>query len=128
MVHPDADCHGISENFIRGYCKENGNFSNTVSEVVEEVTKSQQITKNLDEIVHSRPFYYGYNTENVKQRIGIESKTDPLRLAFTSIILLVFTFRRLIFNNLVWHIECTYKLNNKRFPLMSMRVSGLSGN
>ena len=62
MVHTDADSHGISENFIRGYCKENGNISKTVSEVVEEITKSQLITNNLDEINPSRPFYYGYNT------------------------------------------------------------------
>ena len=50
MVHTDAHCHGISENFIRGYCKENGNISKTVSEVVEEITKIQLITNNLDEI------------------------------------------------------------------------------
>ena len=49
------------ETFIRGYRKENGNFRNMISEVVEEVEKSQLKTTNLDEIDHAKPFYYGYS-------------------------------------------------------------------
>ena len=95
---------------------------------MDEVTKNQLQFANLNNCDLNKPFYYGFELDqNNLPKIGTGTKTNPLRKAFTSIVLLVYTIRGLQFNNLVWHIDCTYKLNYNRFPLMTTGVGDLSG-
>ena len=55
------------------------------------------------------------------------TQNQPFRLAFTSFVLLLNTLRCIFWSDLVWHIDCTYKLNRNRIPLMSFGVSDISG-
>ena len=88
-----------------------------MDDVVEEVTNNQLQSTNLANSDQTKPFYYGFKLyHNNLPKIRTGTRTNPLRITFTLIILLIYTIRGLLFNNFVWHIECTYKLNYNRFP------------
>lgn len=119
------------KHFLSKYKQDNKSRSNTVDDVAELVASNElnpEWITSSEPWTNCNPFYFGFSKDmNKKPIINPGTISLPFRLVFTPLVLLLNTIRCIFWSDLVWHVDCTYKLNHNRFPLMSFGVSDLSG-
>ncbi|CAF1101211.1 unnamed protein product, partial [Brachionus calyciflorus] len=110
--------------YIRSYRNTNHVFSNKVEDV-KNLIKKYAFNNEMEEIM---PFFFGLNHDEFNEPLvgNGESQENAFRIGITSK-KLINQIPMLLVKNLVFHLDCTYKLTKNRFPFMVFGFSDFSG-
>ncbi|RNA06074.1 hypothetical protein BpHYR1_032852 [Brachionus plicatilis] len=110
--------------YIRSYRNINNVFSNKLEDV-KQLIKKHVFNYDLDDIV---PFFFGYSLDDFNEPIigNGDNQENAFRIGITSK-KLINQIPALLVKNMVFHLDCTYKLTKNRFPFLVFGFSDFSG-